>query len=223
MTRCRVRLGLYQLLSSSSPLSSTPDGRIQHRKRRRILLEPGGTFIALPAANPPLGTTNTLNAGDDLESVVGADGVGATLELTTIKSSFFGANDPFAQAVTMNGVTTANIHNLQDDDVAGFAGDINGLTTAAIEEGSNPFGDVQLGQDGQGLNTALATVNINAGEFDADPFGFDVSSFTAWIKSAAFAGGEALDLNANGVGVEVDLEVTGGDAFYETVNVHSLD
>ena len=67
----------------------------------------------------------------------------------------------------MNGVTTANILNLaeQIDDVAGFAGDITGLTTVTIEEGSNPFGDVQLGHDGQGLNTALETININAGVF----------------------------------------------------------
>ena len=41
-------------------------------------------------------------------------------------------------------------------------------------------------------------------------------------QSAAFAGGEALDLNLNDVGSFVTLNVTGGDAFYETVNVHSL-
>ena len=51
----------------------------------------------------------------------------------------------------------------------------------------------------------------------------DSGAVNVWIESSAFAGGEALDLNLwNGVGSFVTLNVTGGDAFYETVNVHSL-
>ena len=51
-----------------------------------------------------------------------------------------------------------------------------------------------------------------------------MGTYHVWIESSAFAGGEALDLNlgGNGVGSFVTLNVTGGDDFYETVNVHSL-
>ena len=87
-------------------------------------LATGGVFLAGPGSNPPLGTTNTLNAGDNLQG--SQDGT-SILELNTIDSSFFGANDPFALSVTMNNVGTANILN-QADDVAGFAGNITGLT-----------------------------------------------------------------------------------------------
>jgi hypothetical protein len=196
-------------------------------------LATGGTFIADPAANPPLGTTNTLNASDDLQ---GSQDGSSILELNTIDSSFFGANDPFAQTVTMNNVGTANIlNNADDDDPAGFAGDITGLTTVNIEGGSNPNGLVQLGQNGQGLNTALTTVNINAGEFtpNTPPLfddGNDGSDLEIWIESSAFAGGEALDLTlgadsggpgTGGIGAVVDLNVTGGANFYNVVNVTS--
>ena len=76
-------------------------------------------------------------------------------------------------------------------------------------------GDVQVGQAGQGLNTALETVDIASND------GF---TFEAWIASAAFAGGEAIDINLHAVtDQEVDLNVTQGADFYETVNVHSLD
>ena len=51
------------------------------------------------------------------------------------------------------------------NDLAGFAGDITGLTTLTLQEGSNPFGHVQVGLTGHGLNTALETLNINAGLF----------------------------------------------------------
>ena len=86
---------------------------------------------------------------------------------------------------------------------------------------------MQLGLTGLGLNTALETLNINAGEFiirQPPPMDFGQwGDVNIWIESAAFAGGEALDLNLGGVGTFVDLNVTGGDNFYETVNVHSLD
>jgi hypothetical protein len=156
--------------------------------------------------------------------------------LNTIDSSFFGANDPFALSVTMNNVGTANIlNNADDDDPAGFAGDITGLTTVNIEAGSNPFGDVQLGLVGLGLDTALQTININAGIFTpgtvANGFGGDAGSdLNVWIESSAFAGGEALALTlgadsngpgTGGIGATVDLNVTGGANFYNVVNVTS--
>ena len=52
--------------------------------------------------------------------------------------------------------------------MAGFAGDITGLTTLTLQEGSNPFGHVQVGLPGLGLNTALETLNINAGLIQID-------------------------------------------------------
>ena len=77
------------------------------------------------------------------------------------------ANDPFAIGVSMTGIATANITNLTDgiapNDLAGFAGDITGLTTLTLQEGSNPFGLVQVGLPDLGLNTALETLNINSG------------------------------------------------------------
>ena len=79
---------------------------------------------------------------------------------------------PFAIGVTMTGIATANILNLTDgvdpNDLAGFAGDITGLTTLTLQEGSNPFGHVQVGLPGLGLNTALETLNINAGLIQID-------------------------------------------------------
>ena len=185
-------------------------------------LATGGVFNAPPGGNPPLGTTNTLNAGDNLQG--SQDGT-SILELNTINSSFFGANDPFAQAVTMNNVGTANILN-NADDLAGFAGNITGLTTVSILAGSNPTGDVQLGQAGQGLNTALQTLNINAGQFTpgTPANGFNSvagSDENIWIESSALTGAELLDINLGGVGTTVDVNVTGGANTYGTINVSS--
>ena len=184
--------------------------------------EAGGVFNAPAGGNAPLGTTNTLNTGDELVSTVGD----AILNFTAVNN--FAANPSFAEGVAMTGVNEANILNLSDD-LAGFSGNITGLTIATVQGGSRPQGDVQLGQDGLGLNTALATVNINAGEFiitnphtTVDDLDVDGADLNVWIESAAFAGGEVLDLNLNGVGTFVDLNVTGGGNFYETVNVHGL-
>ena len=186
-------------------------------------LATGGVFNAGPGGNPPLGTTNTLNAGDNLQG--SQDGT-SILELNTIDSSFFGANDPFALSVTMNNVGTANILN-NADDLAGFAGNITGLTTVSILAGSNPTGDVQLGQAGQGLNTALETININAGEFTpgTPANGFNSvagSDLNVFIQSSALSGTtDNLDVNLFGVGTTVDVNVTGGTNTYETINVSS--
>jgi hypothetical protein len=167
----------------------------------------GAEFNAPAAGNPPLGTTNTLNTGDSLESTVGD----ATLNFVAV-NDFLG-NPSFAVGVTMAGIATANIQNLSLG-LAGFAGDITGLTTVSIS--GNPFGDVQLGLSGLGLNTALETLNINTGDIN---LGGDVN---IWIESSAFSGGEGLDINLDGVGSFVDLNVTGGANFYESVNISSL-
>ena len=126
----------------------------------------GAVFNAPPGGNAPLGTTNTLNTGDTLVSTVGD----ATLNFTAVNN--FAANPGFASGVSMTGIATANINNQVEfnnpNDQAGFAGDINGLTTLTLLEGSNPFGHVQVGLIGDGLNTALETLNINAGLFAID-------------------------------------------------------
>lgn len=169
---------------------------------------PGAVFDATPAPNPPLGQANTLNSGDDLTSTEGD----ATIEYTTA-SGLGGllSNPPFATNVTMNGIATALINN-QDilGLVAGFSGDINGLSEVTLVAGS--IGDVQVGQAGVGLNDPLEIININASQ-----------DFEAWIASAAFAGGEEIGVNLNGVDTFVDLNVTEGSAnFYSAVNVSSL-
>ena len=125
----------------------------------------------------------------------------------------------------MNNVGTANILN-NADDLAGFAGNITGLTTVSILAGSNPTGDVQLGQAGQGLNTALETININAGIFTpgTPANGFNAvagSDLNVWIQSSALTGAELLDINLSGVGTTVDVNVTGGANTYGTINVSS--
>ena len=57
----------------------------------------------------------------------GGDG---TLNYTAVNSLFL-ANGPFATAVTMNGVSTANITSATTFATAGFSGNITGLTTVA--------------------------------------------------------------------------------------------
>ena len=65
---------------------------------------------------------------------------------------------------------------------------------------------MQVGLAGHGLNTALETLNINAGLIQMignTGWFWTVGPYTVWIESSAFAGGEALDLNLGGVGVDV--------------------
>ena len=66
------------------------------------------------------------------------------------------ANPPFALGVTLNGIATTNITN-QSHAVAGFQGDVTGLTV--VNDTASVAG-VRLGGLGQGLNTALTNVNI---------------------------------------------------------------
>ena len=134
----------------------------------------GAVFSALPGANS-LGLSNTLNAGDDLVATGAAIG-NSTLNDTAVHSQF--GNPSFAPGVTMTGVSTAVITNLDNTENAGFSGTITGLTTATLAAGS--VGGVTLGGAGAGLNTALTNVNINASQ-----------NFTAIMTAAAFAGATA--------------------------------
>ena len=115
----------------------------------------GSTFNA-PAGTNTLELSNTLNAGDDLEATGAAAG-NSTLNWTAVPSAT--GNGPLVAGLVMNGVSTAVISN-SSGGVAGFSGNITGLTTATMTSIST--GGVQLGVGGNGLNTALTTVNINA-------------------------------------------------------------
>ena len=86
----------------------------------------------------------------------------------------------------MNGVSTAVITNLNGPGVqAGFSGTITGLTTATLTAADT--GPVTLGVAANGLNTALTTVNVNAGH-----------NFTAHMTGAALAAAPTGTVNVNG-------------------------
>ena len=144
----------------------------------------GAVFNALPGSNPPLGVTNTLNAGDNLQDTVG-DG---TLNYTAVNNPFGLVNSPFAQAVTMNGISTANITSLTTFATAGFAGDITGLTKVTAST-ANPGNLILLGTAGDGLNTALTDITLKSSQ-----------DFTAWMTAAAFgAGTDTATVHLTGV------------------------
>jgi hypothetical protein len=144
--------------------------------------QPGATFSALPGSNV-LGASNTLNAGDDLEATGAALG-DSTLNYTAVLSAT--GNPALVSGLTMNGVSAANITNLNAPGVqAGFSGTITGLTTATLTAADT--GPVTLGTAGNGLNTALTTVNVNAGH-----------NFTAHMTAAAFAVAPTGTVNVNG-------------------------
>jgi hypothetical protein len=165
----------------------------------------GATFSALPGTNV-LGASNTLNAGDDLVATGAALG-DSTLNYTAVASA--NGNPPVAVGVTMNGVSTAVITNLHAA-VAGFSGTITGLTTAT--EGAGSVGNVRFGTAANALNTALTTVNVNAGH-----------ELTAFMTAAALAAAPTATVNVNGgvVGAGADLEVATGNLGYASLTVNS--
>ena len=143
----------------------------------------GQVLTALPFVTALGLANNTLNTGDDLEATGAAAGT-AILNYSTTNNA--AANPPFVTGVTMNGIGEADITN-NNAGMAGFTGNITGLTTAVEEAGS--LGRVQLGEAGQGLNTALANVTVNASH-----------NFTAWMTSAAFGTGtDAVTVTLGGV------------------------
>ena len=93
-------------------------------------LAAGSIFNAGPANNPPLGVANTLNIGDDLETKGAAIGA-TTLNYTAVSGGPFAVNPPLVTDLTMNGVNAAVITNVSGV-VAGFSGNITGLTSATL-------------------------------------------------------------------------------------------
>ena len=93
---------------------------------------------------------------------------------------------------------------------ASVSGTITGLTAATLAAGS--IGDVQFGVPGNGLNTALATVNVNAAH-----------DLTAIMTAAALAAAPTATVNVNGgvVGAGAILDVDGSTTGYSALTVNS--
>jgi hypothetical protein len=139
----------------------------------------GSVFNALPASNPPLGLTNTLNAGDVLLATGAAAG-NSTLNYTTAAGLIPGLiNPPLVAGLTMSGVNKAVITSNTLAAPAGFSGDITGLTTVASSTAA-PGNAIILGTAGDGLNTALNDITLSTNQV-----------FTAWMTPAALASGKA--------------------------------
>ena len=168
----------------------------------------GSVFTALPASNPPLGVTNTLHAGDDLEATGAAAGK-TTLNYTAVNSLFL-ANGPLATAVTMNGVNKANVISETTGATAGFSGNITGLTIVAASTATDST--ILLGTIGNGLNTALTDITLNSSQ-----------TFVAWMTAAAFgAGTDTATVHLTGVTATADLDATGtGTTGYGSLTVDS--
>ncbi len=164
----------------------------------------GAVFSAQPGSNS-LGLSNTLNAGDDLEATGLAAG-NSTLNYTAVLPSF--GNPSTAPGVTMNGVSAAIITSLNPAG-SGFSGTITGLTAATVAAGS--VGDVTLGMPGDGLNTALKTVTINASV-----------DFTGNMTPAALAAAPTGTVTLNGpVTTIVTLDSGGAATGYSALTVNS--
>ena len=166
----------------------------------------GAVFNAPPGSNA-LGVSNTLNAGDDLLATGLAAG-NSTLNFTAVPNASFG-NAPLAVGVTMTGVSAAVITNLSGAK-AGFSGTITGLTAATLTAGST--GEVDLGVAGNGLNTALTNVTVNASQ-----------NFVAIMTPTALAGAPTGTVTLNGpVNTLVALHVDGGATTgYSALTVNS--
>ena len=168
----------------------------------------GSVFNALPASNPPLGVTNTLNAGDDLLATGAAAG-DSTLNYTAVNSLFL-ANGPNPTAVTMNGVSTANITSATTFATAGFSGNITGLTTVTAST-AVAGNEIELGRGGIGLNTALTDITLKSN-----------LDFVGWMTAAAFgAGTDTATVHLTGVDATAELNVTTGATGYGSLTVDS--
>jgi hypothetical protein len=153
-----------------------------------------------------LGASNTLNAGDNLVAT-GAALNNSTLNYTAVDS--LTGNPADAVGVTMTGVSAAVVTVLTAGG-ASVSGTITGLTAATLAAGS--IGDVQFGVPGNGLNTALATVNVNAAH-----------DLTAIMTAAALAAAPTATVNVNGgvVGAGAILDVDGSTTGYSALTVNS--
>ncbi|MFZ3181658.1 MAG: DUF4214 domain-containing protein [Methylocystis silviterrae] len=176
----------------------------------------GAVFKANPTGGV-LGLNNTLNTGDNLQATGDAAGH-STLEFTAVLATAgLLANPGFATGVTMSGVDTLNASNQSNllgigALPSGFQGNVTGLLTV---NDNNSIAGLQLGNSGQGLNTALKNVNIN--HFAGNPLvtGLGVFPvFAADIAQAASSATNELTVTLNGNLGQTNLVpgVTGGAA-----------
>jgi hypothetical protein len=164
----------------------------------------GAVFVAAPGSNV-LGASNTLNAGDNLVATGAALG-NSTLNFTAVDSAT--GNQPDVVGLTMTGVSGAVVTVLAGN--ASLSGTITGLTAATLAAGS--VGDVQFGAVGNGLNTALTNVTVNAAH-----------DLTATMTAAALAAAPTGTVNVNGgvVGAGASLQVDGSTIGYSALTVNS--
>jgi hypothetical protein len=164
----------------------------------------GAVFVAAPGSNV-LGASNTLNAGDNLVATGAALG-NSTLNFTAVDSAT--GNQPDVVGLTMTGVSGAVVTVLTGN--ASLSGTITGLTAATLAAGS--VGDVQFGAVGNGLNTALTNVTVNAAH-----------DLTATMTAAALAAAPTGTVNVNGgvVGAGASLQVDGSTIGYSALTVNS--
>jgi hypothetical protein len=188
----------------------------------------GTTFSALPFVQSSGLANNTLNTGDSLQDSF-KDG---TLNYTAANNGF-AANPPFAAAVTLNGVSTANITNTLGATIAGgpaiagFQGNVTGLTTANT---NNSLATVQVGASNQGLNTALANVGVSGyagGVGDTVLAGFvaaaaltgSADAVSVAIKGHLGQGGSGAKSGVNSTANAIVLAPDNGSNGYETWNI----
>lgn len=167
----------------------------------------GAVFTANPVAGT-LGLNNTLNTGDNLQATGAAAG-NSTLDFTAVLATAgLLANPGYATGVTMNGINTLNISNQANllgigAIPSGFQGNITGLTNVVSK---NSVAGVQLGNFGQGLNTALKTVTIDHFANNPAVTGLGVLPvFAADIAQSASSAANSLTVNLKG-----DLGATKG-------------
>jgi hypothetical protein len=166
----------------------------------------GAVFLAAAGSNI-IGLSNTLNAGDNLVATGAALG-NSTLNYTAVAPAAALGNPADAVGVTMTGVNAAIITNLAGV-AAGFSGTITGLTSATVGAGSTAL--VHLGTPGNGLNTALTNVTINAS-----------AGFTADQTAAALAAAPTATVTLNGpVTTTVTLGSGGSTTGYSAMTVDS--
>jgi hypothetical protein len=139
-----------------------------------------GAIFNAPLQLGPLLLNNvqTLTVGDSLVD----SGGGGVLNATLIGGIFGG---PITTSITTSGITTANLTNLGPAQT--IVGSISGLTTVSD---NNSSGDITLGQQGQGLKTALTSVTINNA--------VGTHNFTAAIAASALTGGNAIAVTVEG-------------------------
>jgi hypothetical protein len=160
----------------------------------------GTVFNALPVTTSVGTVGNTLNPGDTLTDTVG-DG---TLNIIDVFPVLAG-NAPYSPGVTISGIKTLNITNnsplgaigaIPLPIASGFQGNVTGLTTV---NDSASIANVTLGAIGQGLKTALTTVNVSGYAGPVSTPAMPDVIFAAFIAAAAGSASNSLAITLSGI------------------------